>query len=212
MVRIDHFRGFDEYFSIPYGDKTAHNGHWEKGPGIELFWRVKECLGEKEVIAEDLGYVTDSVRQLVRDTGYPGMKVLEFAFDSRDTGSANDYLPHNYPKNSVVYTGTHDNETLTGWFEGILPQERQMVRNYLNNHRDSDKEIYWDMVCTAMQSVSKLCVIPIQDYLGYGNEARMNQPSTLGENWKWRLKKGELSEELIQKIKNITMWYGRYYG
>ena len=212
IVRIDHFRGFDEYFSIPYGDKTAHNGHWEKGPGIELFWRVKECLGEKEVIAEDLGYVTDSVRQLVRDTGYPGMKVLEFAFDSRDTGSANDYLPHNYPENSVVYTGTHDNETLTGWFEGILPQERQMVRNYLNNHRDSDKEIYWDMICTAMQSVSKLCVIPIQDYLGYGNEARMNQPSTLGENWKWRLKKGELSEELIQKIKNITMWYGRYYG
>ena len=140
------------------------------------------------------------------------MKVLEFAFDSRDTGSANDYLPHNYTENSVVYTGTHDNETLTGWFKDILPKERQMVRNYLNNERDKDTEIYWDMICTAMQSVSKLCVIPIQDYLGYGNEARMNQPSTLGQNWKWRLKEDEFNKELIQKIKDITMWYGRYYG
>ena len=100
----------------------------------------------------------------------------------------------------------------TGWFKDILPKERQMVRNYLNNERDKDTEIYWDMICTAMQSVSKLCVIPIQDYLGYGNEARMNQPSTLGQNWKWRLKKDEFSKELIQKIKDITMWYGRYYG
>lgn len=209
MVRIDHFRGFDEYFSIPFGDKTAHNGHWEKGPGIELFQRVREVLGEKEVIAEDLGYVTDTVRQLVTDSGFPGMKVLEFAFDSRDTGSANDYLPHNYSVNSVAYTGTHDNATLTGWFQDITDLERQMVRNYLNNEHDSDEEIYWDMVCTAMASVSKLCVIPMQDYFGYGNETRINQPSTLGKNWKWRLKEGELTAELIGKIKNITGWYGR---
>ena len=211
MVRIDHFRGFDEYFSIPYGEKTAHNGHWEKGPGMALFRRVREVLGEKDIIAEDLGYVTDSVRQLVRDTGFPGMKVLEFAFDSRDTGSASDYLPHNYPVNSVVYTGTHDNATLTGWFQDISEEERLMVRNFLNNYRDSDDEIYWDMVCTAMASVARLCVIPIQDYFGYGNEARINQPSTLGKNWKWRMKKGELTADLIRKIKNITMWYGRYY-
>lgn len=209
MVRIDHFRGFDEYFSIPYGDKTAHNGHWEKGPGIALFDRMKEVLGEKNVIAEDLGYVTDSVRRLVQDSGFPGMKVLEFAFDSRDTGSANDYLPHNYPVNSVVYTGTHDNETITGWFQDILPQERELVRRYLNNHYDGDDEIYWDMICVCMASVAKLCVIPMQDYFGYGNEARMNQPSTLGKNWRWRLKEGELTGELLDKIHEITVLYGR---
>ncbi len=211
VVRIDHFRGFDEYFSIPFGDTTAHNGHWEKGPGMEIFWRMRECMGDRAVIAEDLGYVTDSVRQLVRDTGFPGMKVLEFAFDSRDTGSANDYLPHNYPVNSVVYTGTHDNETLTGWFAGIRPEERRMVRSYLNNFRDSGEEIYWDLVCTAMASVSRLCVIPLQDYFGYDNACRMNQPSTLGKNWKWRLKEGELTEELLSKIRELTAQYGRLY-
>lgn len=209
VVRIDHFRGFDEYFSIPYGAKTAHGGHWEKGPGIALFRRVKECLGEKEIIAEDLGYVTDSVRYLVQESGYPGMKVIEFAFDSRDTGSANDYLPHNYVTNSVVYTGTHDNETLTGWFRDIRPEERRMVRSYLNDFHTSDEEIYWDLVCMAMRSVSKLCVIPMQDYLGYDNSARINQPSTLGKNWKWRLKEGEFSEELIGKIREMTARYGR---
>ncbi|MBQ8281873.1 MAG: 4-alpha-glucanotransferase, partial [Lachnospiraceae bacterium] len=116
VVRIDHFRGFDEYYSIPYGDTTAHNGHWEKGPGMDLFTAVEHALGRKEVIAEDLGYVTDSVRQLVYDSGFPNMKVLEFAFDSRDTGSRNDYLPHNYGENCVAYTGTHDNQTIASWF------------------------------------------------------------------------------------------------
>lgn len=209
VVRIDHFRGFDAYFSIPFGETTARNGHWEQGPGISLFRRVKECLGEKAIIAEDLGYVTDSVRRLVCDSGYPGMKVLEFAFDSRDTGSANDYLPHNYTENSVVYTGTHDNETLTGWFRDILPGERRMVRKYLHNFTASDDEIYWDLVCTAMASVSKLCIIPVQDYLGYDNSARINQPSTLGTNWKWRLREGELTGELIERIREITALYGR---
>ncbi len=209
VVRIDHFRGFDEYFSIPYGDTTAHNGHWEKGPGMSLFRTVKKVLGEKEVIAEDLGYVTDTVRKLVKDSGFPGMKVLEFAFDSRDTGSAADYLPHNYITNSVVYTGTHDNATLTGWFQDITEEERKMVRLYLNNERDSDDKIYWDMVCTAMGSVSKLCVIPMQDYFGYGNETRINQPSTTGKNWKWRMKEGEFSEELVDRIRKITERYDR---
>lgn len=209
VVRIDHFRGFDEYYSIPYGAKTAHGGHWEKGPGIRLFRKVRECLGEKEIIAEDLGYVTDSVRRLVQESGYPGMKVIEFAFDSRDTGSANDYLPHNYTQNSVVYTGTHDNETLTGWFRDIKPEERKMVRSYLNDFHTSDEEIYWDLVCMAMRSVSKLCVIPMQDYLGYDNRARINQPSTLGKNWKWRLKEGAFSAELIRKIREMTARYGR---
>ncbi|MBQ9109900.1 MAG: 4-alpha-glucanotransferase, partial [Oscillospiraceae bacterium] len=115
VVRIDHFRGFDEYYAIPYGDKTAKNGHWEQGPGMELFHAVEAALGKREVIAEDLGFMTDSVRQLVKDSGFPNMKVLEFAFDSRDTGSRNDYLPHNYNENCVAYTGTHDNQTITAW-------------------------------------------------------------------------------------------------
>ncbi len=134
VLRIDHFRGFDEYYSIPYGEDSAVNGHWEKGPGIELFQCMEQHLGRHEVIAEDLGYVTDSVRWLVRESGFPGMKVLEFAFDSRDTGSANDYLPHNYAENSVAYTGTHDNETIVGWFESITEEERQAARDYMCDH------------------------------------------------------------------------------
>ncbi len=134
VVRIDHFRGFDEYFSIPYGSETAVDGHWEKGPGIELFRAVEQALGKREIIAEDLGYMSETVRQLVRDSGFPGMKALEFAFDSRDTGSASDYLPHNYPVNSVAYTGTHDKETLVSWYQTITSAERAMVRDYLYDY------------------------------------------------------------------------------
>lgn len=209
VVRIDHFRGFDEYFSIPFGDETAVNGHWEKGPGLALFTRMKEVLGDHEVIAEDLGYVTDSVRQLVKDSGFPGMKVLEFAFDSRDSGSANDYLPHNYIDNCVVYTGTHDNETLVGWFENILPQERIQARDYLCDHNTPTEEIYKSFICLAMRSNAKSCIIPMQDYLGYDNTCRMNQPSTLGKNWRWRLKKEELSDTLNAYLLKITKLYGR---
>lgn len=209
VVRIDHFRGFDEYYSIPYGETTARNGHWEKGPGIELFDTMKYRLGMKEVIAEDLGYVTDSVRQLVNDTGFPGMKVLEFAFDSRDTGSASDYLPHNYPVNSVVYTGTHDNETLKGWYQSISDEERAMVRRYLHDEHTPDEELNWEIIYLVMSSVARICIIPMQDYFGYDNQARMNQPSTLGKNWKWRMLPGELTEELLAKIKEVTALYGR---
>ena len=209
VVRIDHFRGFDEYYSIPYGEETARNGHWEKGPGIDLFHTMKYRLGEKEVIAEDLGYVTDSVRQLVRDSGFPGMKVLEFAFDSRDTGSASDYLPHNYPVNSVVYTGTHDNETLTGWYASINEKERTMLRRYLHDYHTPGDKIYREIICLAMRSVARMCIIPMQDYLGLDNSCRMNQPSTLGKNWKWRLLPGEFSEELLAEILELTSIYGR---
>lgn len=209
VVRIDHFRGFDEYYSIPYGEKTAKNGHWEKGPGIEFFRTVDNRLGHKEIIAEDLGYVTDSVRQLVRDSGYPGMKVLEFAFDSRDTGSASDYLPHNYPVNSVVYTGTHDNETLVGWYEDITKEERTMLRDYLNNYHTKDKDLYWDIICLVMRSNARICIIPMQDYLGLGKESRMNVPSTLGKNWKWRMTEDDFSKELTERIFKITSVYGR---
>lgn len=210
VVRIDHFRGFDEYFSIPFGAPDATGGHWEKGPGIRLFQRMKEVLGEKQIIAEDLGYVTDTVRQLVKDSGFPGMKVLEFAFDSRDSGSACDYLPHNYDRNCVVYTGTHDNETIIGWFtEGLQLEERQMVRDYICDYQTPAEEIHLPMICLAMASVADLCIIPIQDYLGLGNEARINTPSTSGDNWKWRLGKEQFSRELMEKMFQMTRRYGR---
>lgn len=213
ILRIDHFRGFDEYYSIPYGETTAINGHWEKGPGIALFLRAKEVLPGIEIIAEDLGYVTDSVRRLVRDTGFPGMKVLEFAFDSRDTGSASDYLPHNYSENCVVYTGTHDNETVTGWFcHGLKPEEKQMVREYFCANHIPDEKMYLPLLCGAMRSVAKLCIIPIQDIFGYGNEARMNTPSTTGDNWKWRLLPGEFSLQMQKQLAQITRRYGRNHA
>ena len=209
VVRIDHFRGFDEYYSIPYGAKSAIGGHWEKGPGMDLFRRMREVLGEKEVIAEDLGYVTDSVRQLVRDTGFPGMKVLEFAFDSRDSGCANDYLPHNYMENCVAYTGTHDNETIRGWFESIREDERRLARAYICDKYTPRQYLHTSFISLIMASRANLCVIPIQDYMGYDNTCRMNKPSTVGINWKWRLKSGELTEDLQKEIRAITRRYGR---
>ena len=194
VVRIDHFRGFDQYFSIPAGAENAVGGHWEQGPGIELFRRVKEALGDKEIIAEDLGYVTDSVRRLVAETGYPGMKVLEFAFDSRDSGCASDYLPHNYPENCVAYTGTHDNETIAGWFESIKPEEQKLARDYLCDHYTPVEELHLPFISLVMRSQARMCIIPLQDYLGLGNDCRINTPSTVGENWRWRLVPGQMSE------------------
>ena len=209
VVRIDHFRGFDEYFSIPYGAENAIGGHWEKGPGIELFRKVEQVLGWKQVIAEDLGYVTDSVRQLVHDSGFPGMKVLEFAFDSRDSGCANDYLPHNYPENSVAYTGTHDNETIAGWWKSITVKERKLARDYLCDNWTPDKDLYKCFISMVMRSSAKLCVIPMQDYMGLDNSCRMNQPSTVGKNWKWRIRKRELTIKLQKEIHGMTLRYGR---
>lgn len=209
VTRIDHFRGFDEYYSIPYGSKTAHGGHWEKGPGLDLFKAVEAALGWHEVIAEDLGYVTDTVRQLVKDSRFPGMKVLQFAFDSRDTGSANDYLPHNYIENCVAYTGTHDNETIVGWFDDILPEERVAVREYLCDQHTPMEQLYKSMIALAMRSVAKTCIVPMQDYLGLGKAARTNQPSTVGKNWRWRVTEEQLSEKLQKEILAITRRYGR---
>ena len=209
VTRIDHFRGFDEYYSIPYGAATAMEGHWEKGPGLELFRRVEQALGWHEVIAEDLGYVTDSVRWLVQESGFPGMKVLEFAFDSRDSGSANDYLPHNYTENCVVYTGTHDNETITGWFDSISKEEQQSARDYLCDQRQPKKYLYRSFIALVMRSCAKYCIIPMQDYLGLDNSCRMNTPSTVGTNWRWRMKEGALTQELCQDILQTTKRYGR---
>lgn len=209
VVRIDHFRGFDEYYSIPYGDKTAVNGHWEKGPGIELFKTIENALGKKEVIAEDLGFMTDTVRQLVKESGFPNMKVLEFAFDSRDTGSRNDYLPHNYCENCVAYTGTHDNQTVKSWFETIKAEERQLARAYLCDNYTPDDELYKSFICLIMRSSANVCIIPMQDYLGCDDSCRMNTPSTVGENWKWRMKEEDMSSKLSEEIHGITTIYSR---
>lgn len=206
VIRIDHFRGFDEYYSIPYGDKTAEFGKWEKGPGLSLFTTLREHFGDIDIIAEDLGFLTDSVLKLVKDTGYPGMKVLQFAFDSREDS---DYLPHNYEKNGVVYTGTHDNNTIHGWYEELSDDDRAFADEYLNHNSSDMNNLHWDYIRLAMGSVANLCVIPVQDYLGLGKEARINTPSTLGTNWKWRMTKGSLTNDLLNNILKITRLYSR---
>lgn len=206
VLRVDHFRGFDAYYSIPYGDETAEHGHWEQGPGKELFRTLKEALGEMHIIAEDLGYLTDSVIELVRDTGFPGMKVLQFAFDSREES---DYLPHNYDKNCVVYTGTHDNDTIFGWYETLAAPDKELSIRYMNNADTPVNEIQWDFIRLAMASVADTCIIPMQDYLGLGSEARINVPSTLGTNWKWRMKKGQIDDALAERICEMSRLYGR---
>ncbi|SER52852.1 4-alpha-glucanotransferase [Lachnobacterium bovis] len=210
VVRIDHFRGFDEYYTIPYGNKNAIDGKWVKGPNISLFNAIKKQFPNAKIIAEDLGYVTDSVRKLVEDTNFPGMKVLEFAFDKRDSSSESDYLPFNYPTNSVVYTGTHDNETIVGWFnESLDEDEKDIVRNYLGDYTTVDEKINIPLIRLAISSVSDTCIIPMQDILGYGNVARMNTPSTTGNNWKWRLLKNEFDSDIIKWLFNLTKIYGR---
>lgn len=204
VVRIDHFRGFDSYYSIPYGNETAEIGDWVKGPGIELFKAIDKALGKQAVIAEDLGFLTDSVRKMIAKTGYPGMKILEFAFDGEPD---NDYIPFNITSNSVIYTGTHDNETAVGWYKGLPAGYKKIVKDYLNIR--SAKNIHWDLIRAAFSSVSDTAIIPMQDFLGLDNSARMNTPSTLGGNWMWRVKKEDLTEELAEEIRRITKIYGR---
>ena len=208
VVRIDHFRGFDEYFSIPNGG-TAKEGHWEKGPGMDLFNAIRNSLGDKAVIAEDLGLMTPGVRKLVKDSGFPNMKVLQFAFDAADIGGSNEYLPHNYGTNCVVYTGTHDNETISGWFTGLDKENREHVRAYLADEATPIKWVYKKLISLAMMCAAKDCIVPVQDWLGLDNSARMNQPGTVNVNWSWRLLPGQLTDELSQEILAVSMRYGR---
>lgn len=205
-VRVDHFRGFDEYYRVPAGREDAMVGTWEKGPGIQLFTQFKERFGDLDIIAEDLGFLTPSVLDLLSETGFPGMKVLEFAFDANGESI---YLPHNYSKNCVVYTGTHDNQTLRSWYEDLSEADRNFSRRYLNNYNTSGDEIHWDFIRLALASVANLAVIPVQDYLGTGRNGRINEPSTLGNNWKWRLKPGEITEDLVLKCRELALLYGR---
>ena len=165
---------------------------------------MKEKLGEKSIIAEDLGYLTESVKKLVKRTGYPGMKILEFAFDSAED---NDYLPHNFDKNCIVYTGTHDNDTAAGWYEKLKRKDQQFARHYLGIK--SGGHIARELVRLAMASVADTCIIPLQDHLELGSEARINTPSTLGGNWNWRMEAGSLTPGLADEIRSLTELYAR---
>jgi 4-alpha-glucanotransferase len=204
IVRIDHFRGFDEYYAIPYGDKNAKNGKWIKGPNIELFEAILKELGNLPIVAEDLGFITESVLDLLKKSGFPGMYVLQFAF-SKDGKSY--HLPHNYEKNSVVYTGTHDNDTTLGWLNSENKEDINFCKKYLafSNDEDGVKAI----IKTALSSVCNLAIIPMQDWLMLSSFARMNIPSTLGDNWKWRILSEQLTEKLASEISELTILYDR---
>jgi 4-alpha-glucanotransferase len=206
ILRIDHFRGFESFYAIPAENKTAAGGVWKKGPGMDLFSKVQKLLPDAKIIAEDLGFLTPEVRQLLKDTGYPGMKVLEFAFDSRDS-SNNEYLPFNYPKHCVAYCGTHDNDTIQGWYQASDPEDVEFAKLYL---RANDPYNYhWNMIQELMDSPAELTVVQAQDLLGLDNSARMNTPSTLGGNWAWRAYPGVFNDGLADYVRLLTKTYGR---
>ena len=202
VVRIDHFRGFESYYCIPAGDKTAANGHWEKGPDRDFIHAMHEALGEGSIIAEDLGYLTPEVKAMLSASGYPGMKIMQFAFDSRESGN---YLPHTYHRNSVVYTGTHDNVTTEGWRVNASAEDVAYACRYL---RCKPEELTEAMICACLASVSDMAIIPLADWLHLGSEARINTPSTQGTNWQWRLST-PLPEGLSAHIAGLTVLYER---
>lgn len=206
VLRIDHFKGFESYWSIPYGDKTAENGEWVKGPGIKVFNAIKDALGDVNIIAEDLGTLTEETIKLRNDTGYPGMKILTFAFDSDYN---NPFLPHNYDKNFIVYTGTHDNDTVRGWMEKT--GEKEYVEKAIEYLKLTEEEGYsWGFIRSAWSSVADIAIAQMQDFLDLGNSARMNLPSTLGINWRWRMKARAYDNKLAKRMKEMTKIYGRY--
>ncbi len=209
VVRIDHFRGFDAYFAIPADTGLATEGEWISGPGMELFDALKRNLGDRDVIAEDLGHITDSVRKLVKDSGFPNMKVLQFAFNAEDIGGTNEYLPHNYNNNCWVYTGTHDNETLSGWFMGMSRAQKKFIRNYMVDQTTPDEKMHRRIIDMAMMSAARTCIVPLQDFLGLDNKNRMNLPGTVGENWRWRLLPGKTTKALAKELLAVTMRYAR---
>ncbi len=207
ILRIDHFRGFDSYYAIPQGSENAKNGHWREGPGMKLFHAVEQALGKKRIIAEDLGFLTPSVKQLLKESGFPGMKILQFAFDSRDE-SGSEYLPHNFIRNCVAYTGTHDNDTIKGWFSSINSEDKAYAKEYLCISEGEDES--WSMLCALWGSIANLTIVQAQDLLGLGNEARMNEPATVGRNWSWRANPGVFTEELAKALKRKMKIYGRF--
>lgn len=204
VTRIDHFRGFESYWEVPFEEETAINGRWRKGPGMKLFHAINNTLGNVDIIAEDLGFLTEEVISLREETGYPGMKVLQFAFDTREES---DYLPHNYDSNCVVYTGTHDNDTVGGWLKNAGASDVEHAIKYLK--LNEDEGYHWGFIRGAWSSVANLSIAQMQDFLGLGSEARMNIPSTIGGNWQWRVKPEYLTDELAEKIHDMTKLYGR---
>jgi 4-alpha-glucanotransferase len=205
MIRIDHFIGFQNYYAIPQGHKTAVLGTWRKGPGIDIFHAIKRHLGDVNIIAEDLGVITDDVRKLLKSTGFPGMKLLQFAFDSREES---DYIPHLYDRNVIAYTGTHDNETTAEWFTKLPEKDLTYCLDYINHVSGNPVD---SLIKATLACVADTAIIPMQDWLSLGKEARMNIPSTTGNNWKWRLKSSELNDNLLNKMKSFTLLYGRGY-
>ncbi len=203
VVRIDHFRGFQAYWEVPAHYNTAERGRWVEGPGTALFELLEEALGPLPVIAEDLGIITEDVTRLRLRLGFPGMKVLHFAFGDN---ARNPYLPHNYDQRCVVYTGTHDNDTTVGWFAACSERERQGVLRYLGT---GSREIHWDLIRLAFASVAEMAIVPLQDILGLGSWARMNIPGLPKGNWIWRFLPGHLQEEHARRLRDLTTTYGR---
>lgn len=204
MIRIDHFIGFQNYYAVPYGDLTARNGVWKKGPGIELFKAIQKRIGDANIIAEDLGVVTPEVRKLLTDTGFPGMKLLQFAFDHQIDS---EFLPHHHHENMVVYTGTHDNDTTETWFSKLSKEDLTFCLTYINHA--GRKSRVDSLIKATLASVANTAIIPMQDYLNLGSEARMNIPSTTGNNWVWRMNKKDIDAKLAKKIRSFTNLYGR---
>lgn len=214
-VRLDHFIGFQRYYRVPRGERTAERGEWVDGPGADFFEKVLGALGKAQIFVEDLGVVTKDVMALRDEFGFPGIKILLFAFGTDDF--AESYLPHNHSKNCVVYTGTHDNDTVVGWFEDPgggrstrtrrqAAREKERALNYLGS---DGREINWDMIKAALRSVGNTAIIPVQDLLGLGSEGRMNRPATVRGNWEWRLAEGDLDDEVVDRFRSLTSKYGR---
>ncbi|MGD0277790.1 MAG: 4-alpha-glucanotransferase [Smithella sp.] len=203
-LRIDHFRAFQAYYAIPADAKTAETGQWIPGPGMDFFRQLKNTLGELPLIAEDLGYLTPEVFELLRATGFPGLKVLHFAF-APDGSSI--YLPHRYERNCVVYTGTHDNNTTIGWYNELGAAERDFLNDYLDGV--NEKRVHWQLIRLAMGSVADVCIIPMQDIMGLPSFARMNRPQTTQGNWRWRLLPGQFDGQTVKELALVTKLFGR---
>jgi 4-alpha-glucanotransferase len=203
ILRIDHFRGFESYWEIPEDEETAMNGRWKRGPGIEFFKTIQQKIGSLPIIAEDLGIITPAVMELREKTRFPGMKILQFAFSD---GVDNFYLPHNFENNTVVYTGTHDNDTTIGWYKKATEHERDFVRRYC---KTDGHEINWDLIKLALQSIADLAIIPFQDVIGLGSEGRMNFPGTIENNWEWRFSWDQVGPMPANRLYELTALYGR---
>jgi 4-alpha-glucanotransferase len=218
MIRLDHFRGFEAYWEVPASEPTAVNGRWVQGPGAALFEAVEKALGRLPIVAENLGFITPEVEALRKRFGFPGMSILQFAFGTDP--QARTFRPHTYPRNLVAYTGTHDNDTTVGWWTSRgtgdstrsaeeVRREREFARRYLGAEKAGPGELHWVFIRALLASVADTVIVPLQDVLGLGSEARMNQPATWGNNWRWRYKAEMLTEEVQERLREMTVLYDR---